>query len=202
MKKIILINSILLLIISSCRSQEKKNELEYQNDNLIQNIGIGLVQLVKVEENIVLYADTTFLETKTKKAKLGKDIIPLLNKPDYGILFFTCIEKKNKYYKIVTAKNTFAYIKSTQNFIFYSWNEFLKDQVVSIVSKNLKENPPRNSINGKSINIKEWNSDDEIEVIKIQGNWLQVKNITQDNKLFWIEWRNDKTLKVYLNLLI
>lgn len=201
MKKIILLIVIFLVSISNGRAQEKKMELEYQNDNLIQTIGIGLVQLVKVEQDITLYEDSAFQKVKLKKAKIGRNIIPLLNKPDYGILFFICVEKKTKYYKIATSKNTFAYIKPSENFMFYNWDQFLKKEVTNIESKNLKENPPRIGINDKKIDTKNWSTDDETEVVKVQENWLQIKNITR-NKIFWIEWRNQYELKVYLNLLI
>lgn len=85
--------------------------------------------------------------------------------------------------------------------IYYDWQSFLKEQVISVQSKNLKNNPPRNSINGKPINIKNWKSDDEIEIIKVQDNWLQIKNTTQNNQIFWIQWKDEKVLKIYLNLL-
>ncbi|OXA84045.1 hypothetical protein [Flavobacterium hercynium] len=202
MRKLLLINITLLLVFSISSSQGKKYKLEYQNDHIIQNIGIGLVQLVNVEESIVLYTDTTFSRVKTKKAIVGSTIVPLLNKPDYVILYFICLSKNSKYYKIATDDNTFAYIKPSKNFIFYNWNKFLKDQVLGVSSKDLVKNPPRNGISGKTIDIKNWEDDDETTVVKIQGDWLQMKNITQDNKLYWIQWKNEKTLKVYLNLLM
>lgn len=99
------------------------------------------------------------------------------------------------------SKNDFAYIKDFQDFIYYTWESFLKDQVIGITSKNKKNNPPKNLINGKPLNTLNWQDDDEIQIIKIQKNWIQIKNATQ-NKLFWIQWRDEKELKVYLNLLI
>jgi len=191
------ITLILILIFNNLKSQ--KNNLEYQNDNLIQNLGIGLVQLVNPREKIKLYADNTF--TKLKDSKIANNFIPILNKPDYGILFFVCTEKKANYYKIAISKNDFAYIKPSQSFLYYTWENFLKDQVSNIVSKDLHKNMPRNLINGKPLNMTIWKDDDEIEIIKIQNNWIQVKNITQ-NKTFWIQWRDEKELKVFLNLLI
>jgi len=191
------ITLILLLVFNSLKSQ--KNNLEYQNDNLIQNLGIGLVQFTNTAEKIKLYSDNTF--TQTKNIKIGSSFIPILNKPDYGILFFVCVEKKTNYYKLAISKNDFAYIKPSQNFLYYTWESFLKDQVSGIKSKNIKSNSPRATINGKLLNTATWKNDDEIEIIKIQDNWIQIRNISQ-NRLFWIQWRDEKELKVYLNLLI
>ena len=80
-----LITIFCLFQLINCFSQNKI-KLEYQNDNLIQEIGIGLVQQVNVKEKIILYEDSEFKTIKTKDAKLGKNIIPLLNKVDYNPL--------------------------------------------------------------------------------------------------------------------
>lgn len=194
---LIKITLILLLVFNNLKSQE--SNLEYQNDALIQNLGIGLIQIINTSKKIKLYTDNTF--TKIKNIPIGKDCIPILYKPDYGILFFTCTEKRSNYYKIAISKNDFAYIKTSPEFIYYTWENFLKNQVVGITSKNKKNNPPKNLLNGKPLNILNWQDDDEIEIIKIQNNWIQIKNVTQ-KKSFWIQWRGEKELKVNLNLLI
>ena len=56
-------------------------------------------------------------------------------------------------------------------------------------------------MNGKVITIKNIQSDDEIEVIEIKGDWLNIKNTTL-NKEYWIKWREKNNLLVYLNLLM
>ena|GEM_PF-6499938 len=114
---------LFLLLRMNCFSQSKIN-LEYQNDNLINEIGIGLIQQINAGEKNILYSDIDCKKLKSKDAKIGKDIIPLLNKIDYSILFFVCIEKNSKSYKIVTSMGKYAYIKPSDKFIFYSWNEF------------------------------------------------------------------------------
>ncbi|ASK31731.1 hypothetical protein CEY12_17130 [Chryseobacterium sp. T16E-39] len=195
------ITLIFLLICNSFICQNK-NKLEYQNDVLIQNLGNGLVQFLKTNEKITLYSDKNLLKIEIKDAQIGNNLIPLLNKPDYGILFFPCIEKGSDFYKIIISKNHFAYIKSSKDIMYYTWKDFLLNQVTSITSKNLDTNPPRTSIGGKVINIENWTADDEVSIIKVDRNWIQVKNITQNNQLFWIEWKDDRTLKIFLNLLI
>lgn len=89
-------------------------------------------------------------------------------------------------------------MKNSSNLIFYNWEKFLKDQVMGIEIKDLKNNPSLNVIKGKLINTKNWKSDDEIEILKVENTWLHVKNITK-NQIFWIEWKDKNQLKVYLN---
>lgn len=201
MKKSILINIALLLLIFNSFQCQKKVALEYQNDKLIQNVGIGLVQIINSKENVTVFTDSNLDKIKTKNAKVGNDFIPLLNKPDYGVLFFVCVEKGANFYKVAISKNEFAYLKNSSNLIFYNWENFLKEQVMGIESKDLKNNPPRNAIKGKPIDTKNWKSDDEIEILKVENTWLQVKNISK-NQIFWIEWKDKDQLKVYLNLLV
>lgn len=189
-----------LFHIISCNSQKKVN-LEYQNDKLLKEIGVGLVQQIDVGEKIILYEDINCKKIKVKEAKIGKDVIPLLNKIDYSILFFVCVEKNTKFYKIVTSSGTYAYLKPSDKFIFYGWNDFLKNQVSSVESKNKSLNPLFDKINGTPVNYKDLQSDDEIEIINIKDNWLNIKNLTI-NKNYWIKWREKNELLIYLNLLM
>lgn len=199
MKKINLRYLILFLLLAkNCISQNKIN-LEYQNDNLIKEIGIGVIQQIDVTEKAILYSDVDCKKVKSKNARIGKDIIPLLNKMDYSILFFVCTEKNNKSYKIATSTGKYAYIKPSDKFIFYSWDEFLKKQVTSVESKNVSTFFDK--INGKSVSFKNMQSDDEIEIINVKDNWLNIKNVSI-NKTYWLKWKEGNKLLVYLNLLM
>lgn len=199
MKKVNLEYIILLVFLTiNCNSQNRIN-LRYQNDNLIKELGNGLVQQIDINNKIKLYRDINCKKIKVENAKIGKDIIPLLNKTDYSILFFVCVEKNNKFYKIITSSGTYAYIKPSDKFIFYSWNEFLKNQVVGVESKN--SNSLFDKINGKQVVFKNLQSDDEIEIINIKGDWLNIENTTI-NKNYWLKWREGNKLLIYLNLLM
>ncbi|WP_435524274.1 hypothetical protein [Chryseobacterium indoltheticum] len=95
MKKSILIKiSLILLFVFNIYSCQKKSTLlEYQNDEIIQNTGIGLVQIINPNESVTLYSDNTLSKIKIINPKIGANFIPILNKPDYNILFFACVEK-------------------------------------------------------------------------------------------------------------
>ena len=201
MKNLIITSLTISSFFSLCNSQNKEQQIKYQNDNLIKELGIGLIQQTDVNKKITLYSDIDCRKIKAKNAKIGKDIIPLLNKIDYSILFFVCVEKNSKFYKIVTSLGSYAYIKPTNKFIFYNWDEFLKNQVISVESKNKNSNPLFDRINGKPVTLKNLQSDDEIEVINIKANWLNIRNTTI-NKDYWLKWRDGNKLLIYLNLLM
>lgn len=192
---------ILLFVFNIFNCQKKEILLGYQNDEIIQNIGIGLLQIINPNKNITLYSDNTLSKIKIVNPKIGTNFTPILNKPDYNILFFVCVEKKSKFYKIIISKDNYAYIKPSDNFIFYNWGNFLKEQVVSIESKDLNNNPLRYSINGKTLSIKNLKSDDEVEIQEVKGEWIYIENITR-NKKYWLQWKNKSKLLVYLNLLV
>ncbi|WP_435524273.1 hypothetical protein [Chryseobacterium indoltheticum] len=109
--------------------------------------------------------------------------------------------KKTNFYKIIISKDNYVYIKPSKNFIFYNWEDFFKEQVVSIESKELKNNPLRDSINGKTLNVKNLKSDDEVEILEVKGEWIYIENITR-NKKYWVKWKNKSQLLIYLNLLV
>lgn len=201
MKKIEFLSAFFCLFqIINCFSQNKIS-LEYQNDNLIKEIGIGLLQQVDVNEKIILYNDSEFKVIKSKDAKLGKEIIPLLNKVDYSILFFLCVEKNIKFYKVAVSNKKYAFIKPSEKYLFYNWEDFLKREVTSVESKNKNLKSVFDEINGKKIFFKDIQSDDEIEIINIKGDWLHIKNNTL-NKRYWLRWKTKNELLIYLNLLI
>jgi len=194
MKKIIF---ILLLFVSCKNTTNDKIELGYQNDTKIQKIGIGLIQQVKTSEPIELYKDKLF----TKILKDDITTIPILNKPDYGILFFVCLKKNTSYYKIAISKNKYAYIKTSKKYIFYSWKNFLIEQVTSFDNKDEINNKPKIKINGHTIKKLVKKEDDEIEIIEVNGSWIKVNNTTQ-NIIYWLKWKEKNKLLITINLLM
>lgn len=190
----------LLLVITTSYAQ-KKIKLEYQNDNLIKQIGIGLVQQVKPNESVLFYKDRECSQIKIRDVNYGRYVIPFLYKVDYGILFFVCVERNDKYYKIAINKDDYAYIKPTVKLLFYDWEDFLKNQVTSIESKDLKANPFFDKINGKPIFLKNYQTDDESEVLEVHNDWLKIKNNTI-NRTYWLQWRENNNFLIYLNLLM
>lgn len=187
----------MLLFVSCKNTTNDKIELGYQNDTKIQKIGIGLIQQVKTSEPIELYKDKLF----TKILKDDITTIPILNKPDYGILFFVCLKKNTSYYKIAISKNKYAYIKTSKKYIFYSWKNFLIEQVTSFDNKDEINNKPKIKINGHTIKKLVKKEDDEIEIIEVNGSWIKVNNTTQ-NIIYWLKWKEKNKLLITINLLM
>lgn len=188
--------NLFLFLFWICFANAQKVQLEYQNDKLLNYCGIGVVKQVNVNSKIVFYSDS-LLKNKIKISS----VVPLLNKKDYGILYYVCLKDYKNCIEILIAKNTRVFIKKSNNFIFYSWETFLKEQVISVESKNKMVISPKESINGKKIDTKNWNHDDEMEVLEIKGDWIKIKNDTQ-NVIYWLEWKKGEKLNVYINLLI
>jgi hypothetical protein len=203
MKKIKLFSIIFFLFQAIlCNAQKKEIRLEYQNDNLIKELGIGLVQLVNPNEKIILYNDSSCKIIKTNQAKLGKDIIPLLNKPDYNILFFVCVEKSSKFYKIISTSGKYVYVKPSEKYLFYEWDNFFKSQVIYFDNTNKKLNPMLDRIDGKTIDINNLDYyDDDFEIVDVKNNWININNLTKKKK-YWIKWKEKNKLLGTINLLI
>lgn len=187
---------ILFLFSFSTNIFSQQKRLGYQNDQLLNNLGIGVLQQINVNEKIIYYSDSLCSKPINVKYK-----IPVFYKKDYGILFYICLKASEKYYKILISDKNPVFIKKRESLNFFTWDAFLKDEITGIDSKNLKEIYPRNSVNGEKIDIRKWSDDDEEEVLEVIGEWIKLKNTTQ-NVTFWIQWKNKDKLTIYLNLLM
>lgn len=191
-------------LLCNCKSNNNENklvELEYQNDVLFNNIGIGLVKVIDTNKEIELYSDKACKNKITSTVIFGENVIPYLYKPDYGILYLSCIEDGSDYSKIALNNETTAYLKKSQNIIFFDWSNFLKNEVLGVSSKDLNSIVCKESINGKSMDIKNLSYDDEIDILKVKGKWLYIHNLTIEKK-YWVQWKNKNKLLVYFNLLM
>ena len=173
-----------------------QKKLDYQNDHLLNNLGIGVLQQINVNEKITYYSDSL-----CKKPISITHKTPVFIKKDYGILFYICLKSTDKYYKILISKNNPIFIKKRNSLNFFTWENFLKNEISGIDSKYPNVVYPRSKINGEKVNTKNWSEDDEEEVLEVKGEWLKMKNLTQ-NVYYWIKWKNNTNLTVYLNLLI
>lgn len=190
-KKTLIFTLIIVLSFGKLTAQ-----IEYQNDKLLGEIGTGLVQQIDMRKKNIFYKD------EECKIEINKQkIIPLLNKIDYNIKFYICINETTSSYKIVISKGKYAYIKKTNNYKYYDWKTFLKDEVTSIEPKEEYINSYFDKINGKKLNLDKLSQDDEIEVTEIKGEWLKIHNNTI-NKNYYIRWRDKQRLLIYLNLLM
>ncbi|MDI9311696.1 MAG: hypothetical protein QM535_15910 [Limnohabitans sp.] len=171
-------------------------QLEYQNDKVLGELGTGLVQQIDANKKNHFYIDK---ECKIESTK--QKTIPLLNKPDYNIKFYICIEQTTSSYKILIAKGKYAYVKKTNNFKYYDWKTFLKDEVIHAEPKEEYINSYFDKINGKKLHLDKLSTDDETEITEVNGEWLKIHNATIKRN-YYIRWRDKQRLLVYLNLLM
>ncbi|QYS85576.1 hypothetical protein JJC03_10170 [Flavobacterium oreochromis] len=187
--------------VNKNRSTNKK-VLEYQNDEYLDKLGSGLLRINNINnlQEIVFFLDSNCTKPIDKKILIGTDIIPFLYKTDYGILFLNCLEEDKNNYQIYAKQSQVVYLPKSDKVIYFDWEYFIKDEVLGI---EFKKNIPTyysNSINGKSLDIKP-SSDDEIEVLQINDEWILINNLTMKMK-YWIKWRDSNKILVYFNLLV
>lgn len=190
---------ILLISIFSMSFSQKVNKLSFQNDEILQEVGAGVIQEKIIEEKPILYNDSQLKEIIKIDMISAKEIVPFFYKKDYNILYFLCIKEYNNCYKIKINKDKYAYLKKSSNFVFYSWNSFIKNQIINLESKNIILNPAKYSINGYVVNIKHLDEDETV-IENIDGDWVYIKNNTRNIK-YWIRWKNRNKILVYFNLL-
>lgn len=176
------------------------DSLEYQNDKYFNHLGIGVVQFTNVDAKIQLYADEN-MQKSISNHVLGADVIPFFYKPDYGILFFSCVEENQNNYKIYLKDNKVAYLKKEKEIKYFSWNDFLKNEIVGLSSKDPEANLYADAVNGKQIDNSELSTDDEIDITDVEDNWVQIDNKTV-KKTYWMKWREEENLLVSLYLLM
>ena len=178
---------------------QKVNKLSFQNDEILQEVGAGVIQEKIIEEKPILYNDSQLKEIIKIDMISAKAIVPFFCKKDYNILYFLCIKEYNNCYKIKINKDKYAYLKKSSNFVFYSWNSFIKNQIINLESKNIILNPAKYSINGYVVNIKHLDEDETV-IENIDGDWVYIKNNTRNIK-YWIRWKNRNKILVYFNKL-
>ncbi|MEW5675956.1 hypothetical protein ABGT15_06545 [Flavobacterium enshiense] len=174
--------------------------LEYQNDEYFNQLGVGLVQFTNVEAKIQLYADKNMQKSIINNV-LGADVMPFFYKPDYGILFFSCAEVNKDCFKIFLKNNEVAYLKKEKHMKYFSWNDFLKNEIVGLSAKDTEANLYADVVNGDQIDNSRFSSDDEIDIIDVKDNWLQINNATV-KKTYWMKWSEEEKLLVDIYLLM
>lgn len=174
--------------------------LEYQNDKYFNQLGVGLVQFTNVEAKIQLYADKNMQKPIVNKV-LGADVMPFFNKPDYGILFFSCAQVNKDCFKIFLKNNEVAYLKKEKHIKYFSWNDFLKNEIVGLSAKDPEANLYADAVNGEQIDNSGFSSDDEIDITDVKENWVQINNTTV-KKTYWMKWREEEKLLVDIYLLM
>ena len=101
-----------------------KQNTECQYDNEVNSIGIGLII---VPEKFKIYRDNKLSELYGE-FDIYREEVSICSKyfkPDYGILHFVCIERTNKYFKVLVNFSTVLYLENNKENIFTTWNDYI-----------------------------------------------------------------------------
>lgn len=93
-----------------------------------------------------------------------------------------------------------AFIKKSSEYKFFNWTDFIKEST-GVRSKDIEKHPARKEINGEKIGLNDLGEDSEVEVLEINGNWVKIKNIT-NNVVYWLQWRDKNSLLINISLLM
>ncbi len=141
-------------------------------DNSVASLGIGLVMIT---DPIELFTDSS-LHQNTVSASMRKDNIenfPVCSKyykPDYGMMYFVCLAKTARSYKVLNNGSEVRYLPRTKAYHFITWEKYIMS---SLGIRN----------NDQPLRVKPGGADTIIFPkglnmfcpVKVQEDWLQVK---------------------------
>lgn len=202
------------------KKAEPSNPCYYEN--VTSDLGIGLVtpgnsmaERFQVFNDSILTQLFKEVNTHTNEAL---NLCAKYNKHDYGILHFICLERTNRYFKIIVNHDEIKYLsKADSGYKFITWDEYIKT-AYSIKRKReqrtnfIFENP---SASSDKIELPKERLE-RFCVLKVQGEWLQVKydcfenQAKNENELTpceeyidqcelltgWIRWRRNNIVLV------
>jgi hypothetical protein len=136
---------------------------------------------------------------KEDGAALPKGLAPFALHPDYYLVVFRCVGRKDGRYEVVVNEATGAtkYVRADDTrFRYQSWTQHL----LSAFSVDI--NPARNPLKAQPASASQtlpYNRDEFYHPHKVHGNWLQVKWGTEGSWQYgWVEWKRNGRLAVEL----
>ncbi len=141
----------------------------------------------------------------------SKNIFPFFRKPDYGLYHFICLEKTERYYKVLINDSEIGFIPNNTDFYFKTWSTLLMKSSVQRISKEI---PIRSNYTaqGKTFDYPCQRDLFTVEdIIEVNGEyWMYVSyaencvaypdQVTKLN-YGWLKWRDQKKLFVTILLL-
>ncbi|MFC0878857.1 hypothetical protein ACE01N_19835 [Saccharicrinis sp. FJH2] len=176
-----------------------------------KDLGIGMIFAIDAFELLengipqnLFYSDINFKNNITNP----EFIKPFLDKPDYALFHFICLERHTKYYKILINDTLEAFVESGKGFKYLTWEEVIKESL-GFIRLNRDENPIHIDSNSESDTIDYTCDADDFRAVdfKTIDNefWVKIEfsNTCKsdcaeiyDKKNGWIRWREDKKLLI------
>ena len=157
------ITTLIIVTLLPCLAQTPKE------------LGIGFV----IASDPYQYEDGShyqhfFVDKELKMKWSNGDITPYFYKPDYALYHFICLEKTDRYYKILINDFSTAYIPNDPHFYFKTWDMILID---ASVVRLTEDNPIRDELNSAS----------RIVPYNCRSGQLEVKDVIEKDGEYWIQ---------------
>lgn len=186
------IKLILCLIMLSCNTDKIKPTSNIITNKDDESGFVSLINAYDQKSKLILYnSDQSIWQSFIFNDNFSDNSIdPYAIRPENGLLVFTCLGRKNGYYKVCVDENMkiIKYIKISD---FHFKYESVADHILTIFSVDFNEvhNPLRLKPDAGS---KRFPKDDSsfYYPIKVSGDWLKVRD--DNGKAFWIRWCDEK----------
>lgn len=200
-----------------------------QYDNEVSSLGIGLI---KPRTKFDIY-DDSLLNNKFANKNIYSDSVEKTNlcskfyMPDYGIMYFVCLGKTQKAFKILVNFSDIKYLPNTADYKFESWNDHIIQsfgirRLTNKLGATLSNYPLRKEQNEESDTLTVPEGYEMFCPIEMKGDWIKVKYDCFYNKesnphegepchghidkcknslIGWLRWREDNKLLIEIFLI-
>lgn len=155
------------------------NKCAYDNDT--ESLGLGLVAVPPAFE---LFSDSLLTNTYLMWNMYSSDAPPKpvcskYYKPDYGIMQFVCLEKAEKYYKVLAGYDQVFFLPVAEDYEFVTWQDYILTSFGVRRNTDLdsewKDQPLRKLPNASSEELDIPEGLEMFCAMEMKGEWLKVK---------------------------
>lgn len=170
--------------------EKKEESIECGGENLTADLGIGIVYVDSGDSSpedavIKIYNDSTLKDQYVawhyyEEERPSKAACPKYYYPDYAIFNFVCLNKTEKYYKILINYDQVKYLPRIKEYQFVTWEDYIL-RSFGIHRLSPRENK---SIAYQPVRVKPMEQSDSIKLPtgyellcpdEIKGDWVKVR---------------------------
>lgn len=168
-----------------------------------KTLGIGVIKL-QPQQILQAFQDPYFRKAVQSYEFGSRDgmIQPKFFDDNFGLCYFVCTERTDRYYKILVNPLDELYIKTDNDLEFLDWGNFLKNDNFTYISrKDWYNNRIRLQPSDNAPEISYERLYDTMMPLKTQGEWVKVKFFNKRGRQTgWIRWRSETKLLINFQL--
>lgn len=226
------IDTIEIASVDTSSTRENDKQINQDNncsyDNQVSSLGIGLIIAPSKFE---IYNDS-LLNDKIASWDIYEDegkinLCSKFFKPDYGIMHFVCIGKRDKAYKVLVNFSDIKYLPKTKNYDFKTWDEYISQsfgirRLTSNTGDISKKYLLRSKPNDNADTLVIPNGHELFCPMETKGDWIKVRYdcfYNDENNSYegepchsyidkcknpltgWLQWRQENQLLIDIFLM-